>query len=777
MLLIVKKPSTNQFIYNLVFLGFMSYQLIITEKPTSSQKIAQALADKKPEVIKEGKVSYYHLTHNGKEIYVVCAVGHLFTVTEAVKAGWKYPVFDIKWAASSEANKESGYTKPYLNVIKKLAKGANSFVVACDWDIEGEVIGERILHFVCKKNDALRMHYSTTTQEDLRESYEKIAPHIDRGLAEAGITRHELDYIYGINLSRALTLSIKNATGMFKILSSGRVQGPALKTLYDKEKEIEAFKPEPYWEIELKGDAKGKNILAYHKEDRFFDKKIAEKAYKNALGKKAIVSGIDKKEVKQSPPLPFDLTTLQIESYAVLGLTPKITLEIAQNLYTNSYISYPRTSSQQLPATINYKKILKKLNGSPKFAKETEYLLGKAALKPNEGKKTDPAHPAIYPTGELPKKLQDREAALYDLIVHRFFSVFGEEALRETVTIEIDVNKELFIAKGTRTISQGWHSLYGRFLHMEEEELPNVKAGDAVDVKELNLLDKQTQPPKRYTEASIIRELEKRNLGTKATRAGIIDNLYQRNYIHEKAIQVTDLGKKTVDTLIKYSPEILDEALTRKFEEEMDLIHEGKKKGDEVIEEAEEILLKTLNKFKKNEKAIGEALGKANLETQQKESYLGICPVCGEGTLNIRRGKFGIFAACSHYPDCKTAFSLPKFGKIKATEKLCPVCGYPIIQVLRAGKGMQEVCINPGCPCKKIPDAIACQVKYCPKCKSQLVLRKSVYGAFWACPGYPKCRYIEKIKEIENKVQQKGDVKIETKVEKPVKVKKAVKKK
>lgn len=729
--------------------------MIITEKPSVAEKIAQALKEKNLEKNKDGKVSYYTLTRDNKHIVIVCAVGHLFTVAEKEKHGWTYPTFSITWKPSYEVNKESDFTKAYLTTIQKVSKKIDEVIIATDWDIEGEVIGERILKYLCKKNTAMRMQYSTTTKEDLLESYEHINKSYDKKLAEAGITRHELDFIFGINLSRALTLSVKAATNRFKILSSGRVQGPALKLLYDREVEIESFKPIPFFELYAETQTKSKEIIfAQHEKGKIEDKQEAQKIYKKIKDEKtATITNLEKKQHKQLPPIPFDLTSLQTEAYAILKIAPKKTLELAQNLYTNSYISYPRTSSQKLPESIGYKKILKKLES--KFSKECSFLL-KGNLKPREGNKIDAAHPAIYPTGELPKKLSPQEARLYELIIRRFFAVFGEPALRETLTLTIDVKKENFIAKGTITLEPGWHDLYKPFLKLKEETLPIVAINDNLDVKKITLEEKETQPPARYNEASIIRELEQKNLGTKATRAQIVDNLFQRNYVEGKPIQVTELGKRTINTLLKYCPEILDEKLTRDFEDDMEAIQQKEKKGSEVIEAAEKFLTTTLKKFKTHEKEIGKELGEANIETQQQQSKIGPCPLCKKGELTIKRGKFGLFIACTEYPKCEATFKIPK-GKVLPNEKLCEHCNYPTIKLIK--KRPQILCINPNCPSKKIDEKkILAEGRKCPNCSSDLIIRRSAYGAFLACPGYPKCKHIEAIvkkEETKKKVTKK----------------------
>jgi DNA topoisomerase-1 len=671
--------------------------LILAEKPTAAQKIAEALADKtaKKNVYLK-KVPYYELTHNGEKIYVVCAVGHLYTVTEKGKNGWTYPVFNMEWKASYEVLKSSAFTKPYLDLIKKVCKDVKDIVVACDLDVEGEVIGYNIVRFACGKKEAMRMKFSTTTKEDLREAYSNLMKHIDYGLAEAGITRHELDWLFGINLSRALTLSIKNATGMFKVLSSGRVQGPALKILTEREIEIKKFVAVPYWELQLTA----KELIALHSNGKFDEQKKVEKIYEKCKGHKAIVEKIEKERFKQEAPHPFDLTALQIEAYRTLHIQPKETLEIAQTLYINSYISYPRTSSNQLPDSIGYKKILNKLMVQSEYSQLCSELM-RGNLKPNNGKKVDEAHPAIYPTGEVPSGLEGKEKRLYDLIVKRFLATFASAAVRETMNITIDMNGEKFLSKGTRTIEENWHKFYRPYVKFDEEEI-KVAEKQELKVKSLDILDKETQPPKRYTPASIIKELEKRNLGTKATRSEIIENLFERNYLKRgDSIEVTELGLRTVEVLGKYCPEILDEKLTREFEEDMEQIK--KKKSDErkTLKHAEVFLRKVLLSFKEKEKEIGKELAGSYQDTMRQASFIGKCH-CG-GDLQIKYvPKFkSYFIACSKYPECKQTYSLPRGYLAKNSDKKCDACGFPEVLLIKKGKKQWAFCINPACPKKR----------------------------------------------------------------------------
>ena len=677
----------------------MVTELIITEKPSQSLKIAEALADKKPSKKTEKGVVYYELKHKGKDILVGCAVGHIFNLKEKKSNGWTYPTYDYEWQPSYKISKDSSYTKKYLDVLKKLSKLSGEFTVACDYDLEGSLIGYNIIRFICNKKDGRRMKFSTLTKDELVNSYEKALKHLDFPLIESGEARHMIDFLFGINLSRALTLSVKNATKRFKILSTGRVQGPSLKILAEREIEINKFKSEPFWELESIGD-----ITSKHEKGMFWKEEEVKKIHnKIKKEKKAVVDSIKKSEFPQAPPFPFDLTSLQLEAYRSLRINPKDTLEIAQELYSASYISYPRTSSNQLPPSINVKKILTDLSKQKEYKELCEELLKENKLTPNNGKKQDPAHPAIHPTGVMPKKLDDRQSKIYDLIVRRTLASLAEPAKRETQTVKLIIKNEPFITKGTRTIEKGWHKFYGRHNPHKEEELPKLTEKQEIKIKKINLLAKETQPPKRYTPASIIKELEKRELGTKATRSAIIESLYNRNYVKDQSLEVTDLGLKTVETLDKYCPEILDEKMTRDLEEDMEEIREGKETKEKVIDRAKRDLDKILKHFKENEIKIGKELSVANQETLEKESIVGKCPECKKNDLRImysRRFK-SYFVACSGYPKCKTTFSLPNYALPKPTDKLCEECKSPLVLMIRKGKRPYEYCINKQCPKKE----------------------------------------------------------------------------
>lgn len=721
-------------------------ELIITEKPSAAQKVAHGLT-KRPKEHKNNGVRYYEVINDdGDTIYVASAVGHIFTLEEKEKS-FNYPTFDIEWIPSYEGNKDAKYTKKFYNTLKKLSKKSDTFTVACDYDVEGEVIGYNVLRFICKQPDAYRMKFSTLVPEDVQEAYQNKSDHIDWGQARAGETRHRLDWMYGINVSRALTKAMKKA-GRFTLMSSGRVQGPALKIVVDKERKIQEFEPTPYWKVSADLNHEGEEFTVSYKEGKVWEEDKAQRIVKETNQAKTLgVTNVNDRYYTQKPPTPFSLSSLQSEAYKTLRISPKQTLQIAQNLYTKGYTSYPRTSSQKLPASIGYKKLLKKLKKNKNYADLAQDLLNKKKLSPRNGKKNDPAHPAIYPTGEQPKGLSGKDKKIYDLIARRFLATFGEPAKRKTTKITLDGNGHEYRAKATKTVEKGWHKYYTPFLRYKEQEITAVSEGDNVPLKKAYSEEKETKPPSRYTKASLVKALEKAELGTKATRADIVENLYNRGYVEGKSIQATELGMKLAGTLEEYIPEIVSADLTRHFEQEMEDIRGEDKEPDEVLSDAKDTLLKILEKFKEQERAVGEELLDSHQKMMKERNTLGPCQECEEGELMIKKGKYGKFAACNEYPDCKTTFSLPKDAKIVPTDKMSET-GHPMIKVIKKGKKPQTISVNPEDNMSEDVKKLLAKIEegeieiFDDESGSKMVVRSGPYGKFLGAEDYPKVKAI-----------------------------------
>ena len=703
------------------------HEVIICEKPKASEKISTALPGN---VTKKNyrRIPYYEVESDGKKTTVLAAVGHLYTLAPKNR---KKKKFDLEWVPLYQKDKSKRYTKNYVDAIKKLSKDADRFIHACDYDIEGTLIGYNALKYACGPDsleNTVRMKFSTLTDEDIMEAYHNPIS-LDLNQVDSGIARHVLDFLFRVNISKYLTDAVMKSTKKYIQLSAGRVQTPTLAILVDREKEISKFVPEPYWIIRayLEGD-----IIADHRNGKIFNRTDADEILADCQGKDARVVKVKLRESKKIPPFPFDLGSLQSEAYSLFGFSPKRTQQLAQNLYAEGYTSYPRTSSQKLPKSIGYDKILKKLSNHAAFRKSIGKL--KKPYNPREGKKTDEAHPSIHPTGVIPKKLGRDYQKLYELIVYRFISVFGEDAVVETMKTNLEIGKQPFSFTRKRTAKLGWQEQYP-FRSVENDEFPQIKEGDKLK-GEVKDEEKETKPPARYNQASLIRELEKRGLGTKSTRANIISILYDRKYVEGKKISVNVLGEQLIDTLLKYSRKITSEELTREFEKKLENIQKGNSKKDNIIDEAKTEINSILDDIEKNKEIIGEELYKA----YRKSMVVGKCK-CGNNLILISSPRGDPFVGCSGYPECKATYSLPRGATILKTK--CERCGLPMISF---GKPRQRACLDPKCG-KEGQEPSNEVVGTCPECGNELIKRSGRYGEFIGCKGFPKCRYTRSIDE------------------------------
>ncbi len=715
------------------------HEVIVCEKPSSAEKIAKALSPSAKKKVYNKKVKYWELKRDNKDITVVSGVGHLYSL---VPKKQRYNVsFDLHWVPSYEASKASAFTKSYLNAIKKFAKNADSYIHACDYDVEGTLIGYNALKFACGEdslNKASRMKFSTLTKKDILDAYENRID-IDMHQVDNGIARHILDYYFGMNISIALSDSVKKTKHRFLKLSVGRVQTPTLSILVNREKEIREFVPEPYWVIRAILDFE--DIEIKHVRGNIFDKELAEKIFNKCQGKDAVVDKIEFSNSKTKPPVPFNLSGLQAEAYNVFGFSPKRTQVAAQNLYSAGYTSYPRTSSQVLPESLGFVDIFKQLSANPEFKKHIDQLPN--SLKPHNGKKTDAAHPPIHPTGILPGKLSSDEQKIYNLIVYRFIAVFFDAAKFESMKTTLDIEGEKFKFSRRRVTYKGWMEHYP-FKKIDNEKFPDVKEGDVMSVKELISDEKETKPPARYNQASLIKELEKKNLGTKATRADIIDKLYDRKYIEGTKIEVNPLGEHLIDTLNTYCNNLTSEKLTRSLEMKLEDINTDKTTKESVVDEGEKEVKEILVDIDKNVDGIGSKL----YEAYQVSNIVGECS-CG-GKLVKRKGSYGSFVGCTNYPDCKITYSLPKNSRVLKTK--CEKCGLPMISTGK-GKTLRRMCLDPNCGKENTKPYAPEVVGECPKCGKPLLKRSGRFGEFIGCKGFPKCRFTCSVEELESKLK------------------------
>jgi DNA topoisomerase-1 len=751
------------------------YALVVCEKPSVAMRIAQALGtssfakitgldkDLGPVEKRRGRfqsTAFLAISQNARTFVVCSALGHLYGLVDVNRDRTVYPVFDVKWTPILRKSGRKGQSTAlaYEQIIKSissLSQKATSYIHACDYDQEGEVIGYNILEYACKNKyeRSLRAKYSALTDQEIRNSFDNLLPP-DKRLAEAGRSRHLVDFIFGVNLSRALTEAFKNSNNRKKYynLSIGRVQGPTLAFVVDKELIIRNHIPIPYWSINAEFEKDGHIINTHYYRQRIETLSESTSILRACSSQKGKVTKIKNQRNTLCAPHPFNLADLQKEAFRVFRFSPSYTLSIAEKLYITALISYPRTSSQKIPSSINYRNIISELsritsssvpghranssrwsNGVPMsgpYTKITMNLLSNSNnLTPNEGVKTDPAHPAIYPTGENPRgNLNANEFKLFDLIVRRFLATFGQPAISQHTLVTIFVIDEHFFEADAKTmIDEGWMLFYKPYISSSlglgsQSYLRNLHEGDMLKNDVVTTTNKFTQPPTRFNQSSLLEEMESKKIGTKATRSEIISTLFKRGYVSnvrsskdarqydrfEGGIEPTDLGVEIVQSMRQYIPNIVSIALTRAMDELLESIALGNDKSDFAIKYAKAKLKEAIIPFKENETEIGNRITDAiNATKDRQQLVLGTCPVCGRGTLKIiRSGKTKKrFVGCSNYTSgtCKATVPLPQNGSIRPTGENCTSCRWPVLEntYFHGAKYRWKFCININCPSKK----------------------------------------------------------------------------
>src|SRR5438094_5561245 len=437
----------------------MMQTLIVCEKPDAAARVARALdEDGDPRRIETQGVPVYESRNRHETIIVCSALGHLYAVDSKTHTSRRYyPIWDFDWKPKHLIDKKSARLARWIQVISSLASKADRYINACDYDVEGSLIGYPILRYACHGADskAQRMKFSTMTKQELRSAFRTLAPHLDIQLVEAGRTRHELDWLYGINLSRLLTESALKQNRGYSTLSTGRVQGPTLKFVVDKEEEIQCFTPTPFWTIDATLTQNGQEYTLEYEKEKVSTLAEAELVVRDCKNCILEVESTESRNIQQSPPYPFDLSNLQSEAFRHFGFTPSRTVAIAEKLYLGALISYPRTSSQKLPPDIGYSEILHGIASMAQYPTLATKLTLKNSLRPNQGPKDDPAHPAVYPTGEsLKRRLIQPEANLLNLIIKRFMSAFAEPSLRESSKLTLKKDPHRFFLRGTRLLRE-----------------------------------------------------------------------------------------------------------------------------------------------------------------------------------------------------------------------------------------------------------------------------------------------------------------------------------
>ena len=604
---------------------------------------------------------------------------------------------------------ENDFEPEYINIrgkgdliksLKKEAKSAKQVYLASDPDREGEAIAWHLSHILeIPENSNCRVTFNEITKETVKESIKKPRT-INMDLVDAQQARRVLDRIVGYKISPVLWKKVKRG------LSAGRVQSVAVKLIVDREEEIEKFIPEEYWNIyaNLLEPNSDKNFQAtlYGKDNKKIEihtKEEVDEILKNIEKGKYIVSDVKKGEKKRTPASPFTTSTMQQEASRKLSFTLKKTMSVAQGLYegvhvgekgTVGLITYMRTDSTRISdeARAKAKEVITQKYGENYY--ENRYYKTK--------QNAQDAHEAIRPTyiDLEPEKIKDflttDQYKLYRLIYNRFIASQMSNAIYDTVTANIDVNNYNFKASGQTLKFKGFMTLYVETLEDEKEEednsIPDLLIGQEVKKEKLEAKQSFTQPPARYTEASLVKALEEKGIGRPSTYSPTITTILERRYIQKEQKQLipTDLGKIVNKLLVENFPDVINVEFTAKIEEEFDEVAEGKKPWKQVIREFYGPFKITLDRVEKELEHV---------ELVEEVSDVP-CEKCGR-MMVIKYGRYGKFLACPGYPECKNAKPI-----IETIDVPCPVCGGKV-QVKKSKRGRKfYVCENNPNSCEYI---------------------------------------------------------------------------
>ncbi len=712
-------------------------QLIVTEKFNAAVRIATILSDGKAKRSSVDGATTFSWSQGDDRYQVVGLRGHIINLDypDALNDWQRTDLKELIWA-EPEKVVTAGKIGSALRV---LGSQADEVIIATDFDREGELIGVEALEIIRSANPKVavkRARFSALTKWDIERAFRELAE-VDFPLAASAESRQSLDLAWGAVLTRFLSLASKQVGKDF--LSVGRVQSPTLALIVDREREIEDFVPEDYWTLHAKFskavEGQPAEFEADHEHGPFWAHREAEAAKAQAeTAAKGTVLEYIQNEREEHPPPPFN-TTMFVSEANRLGFSASAAMKIAEDLYQGGYISYPRTDNTVYPSTINLRSVLEKLADSP-FAGEARALAAQEHIRPSRGRTQATDHPPIYPVsaGTKEKIKKDGHWRIYELVVRRFFATVAPNAVALASEARIDLAGQAFKAQGYVMRSLGWRKYYP-YWTVREASLPTLVVDERLDrAGPVELRADRTKPPARYSEGSLIQEMEKLGLGTKSTRHEIIQKLYDRKFIEGKYPSPTTSGRAVIQALEDHAERITQPEMTAHLEEEMESIARGVLEPKVVVRNSQEMLTEILETLEKNREAIGQEIAAALRE----QNYIGKCNVCKEGNLVVIRSRRGTrFLGCDRYPLCRNTHPLPQMGVIQSAEQNCPECGSPMIKLTDRGRSTM-FCVASDCPTVREKNFIG----KCDKCGTgELSIRHGSYGKrFVGCSNYPECR-------------------------------------
>ncbi|WP_121091586.1 type I DNA topoisomerase [Helicobacter pylori] len=658
---------------------------------------------------------------------------------------------------------ETGFTPNYVvdkdhkelvKQIIELSKKASITYIATDEDREGEAIGYHVACLIGGKLESYpRIVFHEITQNAILNAL-KTPRQIDMSKVNAQQARRFLDRIVGFKLSSLISSKIT------KGLSAGRVQSVALKLVIDREREIKAFKPLTYFTLDAYFEPHLEAQLISYKGNKLkaqelIDEKKA-KEIKNELEKESyFISSIVKKSKKSPTPPPFMTSTLQQSASSLLGFSPTKTMSIAQKLYEGvatpqgvmGVITYMRTDSLNIA-----KEALEEARNKILKDYGKDYLPPKAKVYSSKNKNAQEAHEAIRPTSIIlePNALKDylkpEELKLYALIYKRFLASQMQDALFESQSVVVACEKGEFKASGRKLLFDGYYKILGN--DDKDKLLPNLKENDPIKLEKLESNAHVTEPPARYSEASLIKVLESLGIGRPSTYAPTISLLQNRDYIkvEKKQISALESAFKVIEILEKHFEEIVDSKFSASLEEELDNIAQNKADYQQVLKD---FYYPFMDKIE---------AGKKNIISQKVHEKTGqSCPKCG-GELVKKNSRYGEFIACNNYPKCKY-IKQTENANDEADQELCEKCGGEMVQKF-SRNGAFLACNNyPECKntksLKNTPNAKeTIEGVKCPECGGDIALKRSRKGSFYGCNNYPKCHFLSNHKPINKRCEK-----------------------
>ncbi|WEL18009.1 DNA topoisomerase I [Halorhabdus sp. SVX81] len=686
-------------------------RLIVTEKDNAARRIAEILSGDSASGERRNGVNVYKW--GGQR--VVGLSGHVVGVDFPPEySEWR----DVEPAELIDADVVTTPTRENIvATLRSLARKADEVVIATDYDREGELIGKEAYELIREETDAPveRVRFSSITEREVQKAFEN-PDEIDFDLAAAGEARQIVDLIWGAALTRFLSLSAKQLGNDF--ISVGRVQSPTLKLIVDREREIEAFDPDDYWEIlaDLAKDGQGFEAQYFYDDDgseaeRVWDEAAAEAAYADlSESGTATVTEVRRRTRTDDPPAPFN-TTAFISAASSLGYSAQRAMSLAEELYTDGYLTYPRTDNTVYPDDLDPGELLGAFEGSYEFGDDAESLLAQDEIEPTRGETESTDHPPIHPTGELPDRNEIGADAweIYELVVRRFFATVAEPATWAHLRVVAEAAGRSLKANGKRLLEAGYHAVYP-YSSAGETVVPAVEEGEELSIDDVELEAKQTQPPRRYGQSRLIQHMEEMGIGTKATRHNIVEKLYDRGYVEDDPPRPTKLADAVVTAAEEYADHVVSEEMTAQLEADMTAIAEGEATLEEVTEESREMLGDIFEELRESREEIGEFLQ----ESLKADRTLGPCPECGQDLL-VRRSRQGsYFVGCDGFPECRFTLPLPSSGEPQVMDETCEDHDLREVKMLAGRDTFVHGC--PRCKAEAADESEDEVIGDCPEC-------------------------------------------------------------